>query len=120
MYKLTGLCVAVLSLILLARCAPAPPGAGPAVEEGSPANEYGQEAVADSTLYAPLYEDLFIEMHAEIIGELRDRKSKGSTNIRLIEIESIVTIAEEIYLEGNPVLAIKLLSEAELLLRQTP
>ena len=45
-----------------------------------------------------------------------EKTGKGGTS--LIEIQSIVKAAEEFYLEGKPLVAIKLLTEAELLLRQ--
>ena len=73
----------------------------------------------DSLTLQP-HDELFAQMHTDILRAIDQRAEKGGENIRLIEAQSIVIIAEELYLEGNTYLAIKLLCEAELLLRLTP
>lgn len=65
------------------------------------------------------YEDLFVEIHSGFIAEIGNENDKEKNPV-LIEIWTIVKIAEDAYLRGDPLLAIKLLSEAEILLRQTP
>ena len=100
-------------LIVLAGCAEAPP----AFDDISSTHLIDR---TDSTDCVEL-EKIFIDSHSWILGEIA--RLEGSTpprNADLLEIKSIVIIAEEVYLQGNIVLAVKLLTEAELLLRQTP
>jgi hypothetical protein len=66
------------------------------------------------------YDRLFLEIHSDLTARLRELGKTGKDGTRLAEIESIVKTAEEFYLEGKPVVAIKLLTEAELLLRLAP
>jgi hypothetical protein len=66
------------------------------------------------------YEDLFLDIYARVLEELKARKRPDIEDMALIEARSMVKIAEEVYLEGKVFLAVKLLSEAELLLRQAP
>ena len=75
-------------------------------------------ADADSSVQAG-YEDLFVEIHSRLLDEI-GKEDKTDNSPVLIEIWSIVKIAEDAYLRGTPLLAIKLLTEAELLLRQNP
>jgi len=63
---------------------------------------------------------MFLEIHLDLTVELRELENSGKGGTRLAEIQSIVKTAEEFYLEGKPLVAIKLLTEAELLLRQVP
>jgi len=72
------------------------------------------------SLHTASYEELFLDLHAEILRKLGAGAGGGYEKIVLIEAESMVSIAEEIYLEGNVPLAVHLLREAALLLRQTP
>lgn len=76
-------------------------------------------AGADS-LETAQYEMIFMEAHGRLMREIEPGAPTKLDRTTLIEIESIVEIAEEIYLQGNILLAIKLLTEAEMLLRQTP
>jgi hypothetical protein len=66
------------------------------------------------------YDRLFLVIHSELSAELRELEKSGRGGTRLAEIQSIVKTAEEFYLEGKPLVAIRLLTEAELLLRQAP
>ena len=75
-------------------------------------------ADADSSILAG-YDDLFVEIHSRLLDEIGEENNNGSSPV-LIEIWTIVKIAENAYLRGTPLLAIKLLTEAELLLRQNP
>jgi len=61
---------------------------------------------------------MFLEIHSDLTAELRELEDAGKGGARLAEIQSIVKTAEEFYLEGRPLMAIRLLTEAELLLRQ--
>ncbi|MBU8923135.1 MAG: hypothetical protein KOO63_15055 [Bacteroidales bacterium] len=99
-------------LIVLAGCAQAPP----AFDDISSTHLID---LADSTDSVEL-EKIFIDSHSWILGEIARREGSQARDTDLIEIKSIVIIAEEVYLQGNIVLAVKLLTEAELLLRQTP
>jgi len=77
------------------------------------ATDYPDSSAAD-------YDRMFLEIHSELTAELRELEKGGRGGMRLAEIQSIVKAAEEFYLESNPLVAIKLLTEAELLLRQAP
>jgi hypothetical protein len=66
------------------------------------------------------YDEMFLEIHMNIMGELAELEKTEGKNPELIEIQSMVKTAEEFYLEGRPLIAIKLLTEAELLLKQVP
>ncbi len=66
------------------------------------------------------YDRMFLEIHSGLVAELQGLEKGGRGGTRLAEIQSIVKAAEEFYLEGKPLIAIKLLTEAELLLRQAP
>jgi hypothetical protein len=63
---------------------------------------------------------MFLENHARLVSELLEIEKTDRNGTRLAEIRSIVQTAEEFYLEGNPLIAVRLLIEAELLLRQAP
>ncbi len=105
-------CLAVSLAALLASCAPSQSALPEtSVEDASAASQ------ADS-LETAEYTSIFIEIHAAVIAELEEARKTGD-NAKLEEIRSIVKIAEEMFLEGNPLLGVKLLTEAELLLRQT-
>jgi len=114
MFNLTKLTVAASIALLLVSCAPPPP-------PGQATGEYGSERISDEdSRRVDSFDDIFFELHREISRELERREEDEEQNIRLIEARSIVRIAEEVYLEGNAFLAIKLLNEAELHLRQAP
>jgi hypothetical protein len=101
------------ALSLVAGCATSPP---PEAER-----ESGQARTAvqsDST--ETYYEDLFMDIYARVLEELKAREQQDEDEMALIEARSMIKIAEEVYLEGKIFLAVKLLSEAELLLRQAP
>jgi len=66
------------------------------------------------------YDRMFLEIHTDLTWKLMAIEKTGKGGTRLAEIQSIVKTAEEFYLEGKPLVAIKLLTEAELLLRQSP
>jgi hypothetical protein len=84
----------------------------------SPDGSYAIPVLPDTS--AADYDRMFIEIHAGLVRELRELDKTGRNGTRLAEIQSIVKTAEEFYLEGNPLVAIRLLTEAELLLRQVP
>lgn len=66
------------------------------------------------------YDRMFLEIHMDLTDKLRKLEKSNNDRTRLAEIQSIVKTAEEFYLEGKPLFAVKLLTEAELLLRQAP
>ena len=110
-------------VIILACCSSAPPSPENSAEmdpEGAAeTHSILLEALQDSLNSEP-YDYLFLELYSEITGRIGELEEKGKKSSLLIEARAIITIAEEVYLEGDPVLAIKLLSEAELILRQAP
>lgn len=103
--RTAALAAAVLAAVTIAACAsnspPPPSGSG----------ESSDSASAD-------YDRMFLEIHSDLTAELRELEDAGKGGARLAEIQSIVKTAEEFYLEGRPLMAIRLLTEAELLLRQ--
>lgn len=100
----------ILACALTAGCASSPPPGSPA-----PSATHGTDS-----LEAVSYEELFLDLHNEILRKLKRFEIGGGERIVRIEAESMVSIAEEMYLEGNVSLAVHLLREAEILLRQTP
>jgi hypothetical protein len=101
----TARAAVVLAATILAACAvnsPPPPDGG---GESSDSTEVD-------------YDRMFLEIHSGLTAELLELERSGKGGARLAEIQSIVMAAEEFYLEGKPLIAIKLLTEAELLLRQ--
>ncbi len=110
MFKLvTAAGIAVV--LVLAGCSIAPPS-GSAVR--------GELDAAADSLHGASNDEMFLDLYGEITRKLDVYTERERENIVLIEVQSVVTIAEEMYLEGNVELAIKLLREAALLLRQTP
>ena len=82
--------------------------------------EPGQTVPADAdSLVQAGYEDLFVKIHSRLLDEIGNEDDSDTSPV-LIEVWTIVKIAEDAYLRGTPLLAIKLLTEAELLLRQNP
>ncbi len=114
MLNIIKLCAAICVSVFMICCASSSPPTPVLTEQ-----EMAIGSGADS-LDTAAYEDLFVEIHADIVRELARREKNGRPSMAVVEARSIVKIAEEIYLEGNHLLAIKLLHEAELLLRQAP
>ena len=125
----TARAAVLLAATILAACAvnsPPPPSGGGesvfdtiAVNVQSPDSVYFTADPADSSVAAD-YDRMFLEIHLDLTGKLRELDNTGNAGTRLAEIQSIVITAEEFYLEGKPLIAINLLTEAELLLRQVP
>lgn len=124
----TARAAVMLAATILAACAvnspPPPSGGGELASDTistapqSPDTSYFAADHPDSA--AADYDRLFLEIHSELTAELRKLEKSGKGGTRLAEIQAIVKTAEEFYLEGKPLVAIKLLTEAELLLRQAP
>jgi len=104
----------IVLLALVAGCASSPP-AVPRPGEAARAGAAPEDSAA-----AEAYEEIFLELHSELLGELGRKETGGAPDAHVIEARAIVQIAEEIYLEGNVLLAIQLLNEAEHHLRQAP
>ncbi len=125
----TARAAVLLAATNLAACAvnspPSPSGGGEsvidtiAVNVQSPDSVYFTADHPDSSATAD-YDRMFLEIHSDLTVALRELEKSGKGGTRLAEIQSIVKTAEEFYLEGKPLIAIKLLTEAELLLRQAP
>ncbi|MCK4351092.1 MAG: hypothetical protein KAX13_09540 [Candidatus Krumholzibacteria bacterium] len=114
MWNIVKLCTAVIISHLLVCCATSPP---PAQENARP----GEVFVSGlDSLYIPSYDFLFIQLHTDIIKELQRLEVEHQSSARLIEARSVVRTAEQIYLEGNYIVAIKLLTEVKEILRTVP
>ena len=114
--RAAGMVAATILVACSVKSPPPPSGSGESAVDSissGPVAEYPDSAAAD-------YDRMFFEIHSELTAELRKLEKAGKGGTRLAEIQSIVKSAEEFYLEGNPLVAIKLLTEAELLLRQAP
>lgn len=109
MFKSVGTAAGLILLLVAGGCAPAPPAGG----AGAP--NAGEAALSDDAR-----EELFLDLHSEMLRALDTAENDPDRKILLIEVESLVTIAEEMYLEGHVELAVQLLRESALLLRQTP
>ena len=124
----TARAAVTLAATILVACAvnspPPPSGGGESISDTisttprSPDTTYLAADHPDSS--ASGYDRLFLEIHSELTTRLRELEKAGRGGTRLAEIESIVKTAEEFYLEGKPLVAVRLLTEAELLLRQAP
>ena len=95
-------------------CATTPP---PVQENTRPGEVF---ASGLDSLNASSYDFLFIQLHTDIIGELQRLEVKHQSSARLIEARSVVRVAEQIYLEGDYIVAIELLTEVEEILRTVP
>ena len=123
----TARVAAMLAATILAACAvnspPPPSGDGESVIDTIAVNVQSPDSVffaadhADSSIVAD-YDRIFLEIHADLSKELVKLEGSGKGGTGLAEIQSIVKAAEEFYLEGKSLVAVKLLTEAELLLKQ--
>jgi hypothetical protein len=113
MFKLVTAATGFAVVLILAGCSIAPPS-------GSATGGELDAATAADSLHDASYDEMFLDLYGEIVRKLDAYTEDEKENIVLIEVQSVVTIAEEIYLEGNVELAVNLLREAALLLRQTP
>ena len=126
--RLSALVAVMLAVTIMVACAansPSPPSGGgefaidtTAAYIRSPDSVYFTVDSPDSS--AADYDRMFLEIHADLTDKLRKLEKSDKGRTRLAEIQSIVKTAEEFYLEGKPLFAVKLLTEAELLLRQAP
>ncbi len=107
-----SLAIASLTAFLLS-CASTNSSPPPAAKTQDPSGS------ADS-LAMSVYDEYFLDIYGELLEMLEQKQKEDDQNARLIEARSIVNIAEAVYLEGNAILAIKLLNDARLLLRQIP
>jgi hypothetical protein len=96
------------ALLLIVCCAPAPPASGPAA--------HGPEA-ADTTAVSS-YEDAFLDLYGRIVSRLEEAEPEGEAAVA--EARAVLAVAEEMYLEGKIDLALKLLREADEMVRRTP
>jgi hypothetical protein len=105
----------LIAAAVLAACAagPQPPGTGAGATD-----TIISAAAAPSPSDSVEFDRLFLEIHSNLVLELSRLEKSGEDGTTLAEIWSFVRTAEEFYLEGRPLAAIQLLTEAELLLRQ--
>jgi hypothetical protein len=102
---------AFLAVLLLLSCASSRPASIPRTGE------------ADSLAAAPdslgsTADTLFVEKHVALLEELAPRERDPRVDPPAIEARSLVTAAEEMYLRGKIVLALKLLDDAHAILRR--
>ncbi|HSG29044.1 MAG TPA: hypothetical protein VLA34_11230 [Candidatus Krumholzibacterium sp.] len=110
MFRITFVLSIVTFVMISPGCAYSPPGL--ISEPGIPDDTQASEEVD--------LEDLFVELHGGMLDLIRQFENEGGDEDLIIELKSIVQIAEETYLRGNLLLAVRLLKEAELLSRQNP
>jgi hypothetical protein len=65
-----------------------------------------------------VYDDLYAEIHSNLIKEIGKREQEGAIDIKLIEARSLVSASEELYLNGMLEAALRLLDEASRTLKQ--
>ena len=70
----------------------------------------------DDSLSLSVYEELFYELHAELIERIDELESEDELNPEAVEADSIVRAAEDLYLRGDLVEAVKLLEKAKKIL----
>ncbi len=70
------------------------------------------------TSYADELDRLFFDLHSELVEKLGTGGAEPSSDPAVIETEAMVKTAEELYLEGQLELAVRLLSEARLVLEK--
>jgi len=76
------------------------------------------QAILVDSLAGTTYDDLFTEMHSNLIKEIGKREQGGALDIKLLEARSLVSASEELYLNGMLEAALRLLDEASRTLRQ--
>lgn len=114
MRNIVKLSTAVILGHFLVCCATTPP---PAQENARPGEVFASEL---DSLNASSYDFLFIQLHTDIIKELQRLEVEHQSSARLIEAGSVMQTAEQIYLEGDYIMAIELLTEVEEILRTVP
>ena len=105
-----------LIMLLIAACA-----AGCAAGPGAETRPGGAvlSAAADSAGSVD-HDAWFVEIHADLVRRTDLLEQTAPGDPRLPEIRSIMETAEEYYLEGRTLTAIRLLTEAEALLNTDP
>ena len=78
----------------------------------------GARASAVDSLAERTYDDLFAEMHLDLIKDIAARERAGTLDAPLLEAHSLVSASEELYLSGMTEAALKLLDEASRTLKQ--
>ena len=106
MRAVTAYCVAGTFALALAACASGKPASAPVT-----LSEKGVSALSDSLETAAL-EDLFVEEHALLLREIQTLKETGTPDARILETLALVSAGEEMYLQGQLDIAVKLLDEA--------
>ncbi len=64
------------------------------------------------------YDKLFTSLHGKLIVRIDELLLKDATNEKALEAESMLEVAEELYLEGKVKTAINILQEANKILEQ--
>jgi hypothetical protein len=113
-------------MILIASCAagcaagsePSPPPNGAAPHAADSAGAFG--AAPADTASSVDYEMWFIEIHADLVRRTALHAQSAPGDPLLAEIRSIMETAEQYYLEGRTLTAIRLLTEVEAMLRTDP
>ena len=100
-----------LAVLLLLSCASWRPASIPGTGE-----EDSLAAARDSL--GSTADTLFVEKHIALLEALVPREREPRVDPLAIEARSLVTAAEEMYLRGKIVLALKLLDDADAILRR--
>ena len=108
MRSILNCCANGLVFVLVASCA-----------QESAANRGGADTVSSpaDSIRAAACDDLFVEKHASLIRELAEREQGNKPDVRFVEVGSLVSASEELYLTGMLEEAVALLDEAELLIQ---
>ena len=111
MREVTAHCAAGLAVLLFLSCASSRPAESPGAGGAD-----SLAAIVDSAGTA--IDDLFIENHAALLMELAPKEREPRVDPRVIEARSLVTAAEELYLRGRTLPALRLLDDAVAILRR--
>ena len=102
---------AILSMLIASGCA----SSGTRIDETTTLEQSSQP---QDTMEPSVYEELFTSLHGKLIMMIDERLLKDETDENALEAESMLEVAEELYLEGKIKTAINILKEANKILEQ--
>jgi len=101
----------ILSIMIVSGCA-----STGTIRDKNTTLEQNHELKDTSALNA--YDELFTSLHGKLIIRIDELLLKDATNENALEAESMLEVAEELYLEGKVKTAISILHEASNILEQ--
>lgn len=110
MRALTALAAACLAALMICSCASEKPAAGSLAAIG--------DSVGAGASGAAALDELFVARYGAVASQLVPRESAAQPDPDAVEARSLVAAAEEMYLYGKTLVAIRLLDEAATLLRR--